>query len=186
VKSSVSQREIGLDTKTFNVALRAALRQDPDVILVGEMRDVESIDIALKAAETGHMVFSTVHTTDASKTVGRLISVFPAEEQSTVRHRLADSLKATISQRLLPRAAVKGRVLACEVMIVTKTAQEAIRDPARAGALKDIIENGRTQYNMQSFDQHLVDLARDGKITMDTAIHYATNPSDLQRAMSFE
>jgi twitching motility protein PilT len=186
VKSSVSQREIGLDTKNFNLALRAALRQDPDVILVGEMRDAESIDIALKAAETGHMVFSTVHTTDASKTVGRLISVFPAEEQSTVRHRLADNLKGTISQRLLPRADTKGRVLAAEVMIVTKTAQEAIRDPSRTGALKDIIENGRTQYNMQSFDQHLADLCRAQKITLDTAVHYASNPSDLQRAMSFE
>jgi twitching motility protein PilT len=186
VKSSVSQREIGLDTKSFNLALRAALRQDPDVILVGEMRDAESIDIALKAAETGHVVFSTVHTTDAAKTVGRLIGVFPAEEQSTVRHRLADNLKATLSQRLLPRADGKGRVLACEVMIVTKTAQEAIRDPQRTGALKDIIENGRTQYDMQSFDQHLADLCRAERITLDTAVHYASNPADLQRALSFE
>jgi twitching motility protein PilT len=186
VKASVSQREIGLDTKSFNLALRAALRQDPDVILVGEMRDAESIDIALKAAETGHMVFSTVHTTDAAKTIGRLISVFPAEEQQGVRHRLADNLRATISQRLLPRADVKGRVLACEILVVTKTAQEAIRDATRTGNLKDIIENGRTQYQMQSFDQHLAELCRAGKITMDTAVHYATNPADLQRAMSFE
>src|SRR5262245_15471603 len=186
IKASVSQREIGLDTKSFNLALRAALRQDPDVILVGEMRDAESIDIALKASETGHMVFSTVHTTDAAKTIGRLLSVFPAEEQISVRHRLADNLKATISQRLLPRADAKGRVLASEIMIVTKTAQEAIRDPARTGNLKDIIERGRTQYHMQSFDQHLADLVRAGKITSETAMHYASNPSDLQRAMSFE
>jgi twitching motility protein PilT len=186
IKASVSQREIGMDTKSYNLALRAALRQDPDVILVGEMRDAESVDIALKAAETGHVVFSTVHTTDAAKTIGRLISVFPPEEQTAVRHRLADNLRATISQRLLPRADIKGRVLAAEILIVTKTAQEAIRDPTKTGHLKEVIENGRTQYHMQSFDQHLADLCRAGKISMDTAVHYATNPADLQRAMSFE
>jgi twitching motility protein PilT len=186
LKSSVSQREIGLDTRSFNLALRAALRQDPDVILVGEMRDAESIDIALKAAETGHTVFSTVHTTDASKTIGRLVSVFPANEQANVRLRLADNLKATISQRLLPRSDVKGRVLACEIMIGTSTIQELIKDKDRTGSIKDAIEKGRTQYQMQSFDQHLADLCRANKITLETAKHYATSPSDLERAMSFE
>ncbi len=185
-KASISQREIGLDTKSFNLALRAALRQDPDVILVGEMRDAESIDIALKASETGHLVFSTVHTTDATKTIGRLLSVFPASEQPNVRHRLADNLKATISQRLLPRADVKGRTIAAEIMIGTPTVQELIRDPERTGALKDAIENGRTQYHMQSFDQHLGDLCRSGKISLETGMHYATSPSDLQRALSFD
>jgi twitching motility protein PilT len=186
IKASVSQREIGLDTRSFNLALRAALRQDPDVVLVGEMRDAESIDIALKAAETGHTAFSTVHTTDAAKTIGRLISVFPANEQANVRLRLADNLKSTISQRLLPRSDVKGRILAAEIMIGTPLVQELIRDKDRTGALKDAIENGRTQYHMQSFDQHLGDLVHSGKITLDTAKHYATSPSDLERAMSFE
>ena len=185
-KASVSQREIGLDTKNYNVALRAALRQDPDVILVGEMRDAESIDIALKASETGHMVFSTVHTTDASKTIGRLVSVFPAEEQQTVRYRIADNLRATISQRLLPRSDVKGRAVAAEIMVVTKTVQEYIRDPERTGGLKDVIEKGRSQYGMQSFDQHLTELYRGGKITLETATEYASNPADFQRALSFE
>jgi twitching motility protein PilT len=185
-KASVSQREIGLDTKNYNVALRAALRQDPDVILVGEMRDAESIDIALKASETGHMVFSTVHTTDASKTIGRLVSVFPAEEQQTVRYRLADNLRATISQRLLPRSDVKGRAVAAEIMVVTKTVQEYIRDPERTGGLKDVIEKGRSQYGMQSFDQHLTELYRGGMISLETATDAASNPADFQRALSFE
>ncbi len=185
-KASVSQREIGLDTKNYNVALRAALRQDPDVILVGEMRDAESIDIALKASETGHMVFSTVHTTDAAKTIGRLVSVFPAEEQQTVRYRIADNLRATISQRLLPRADVKGRAVAAEIMVVTKTVQEYIRDPERTGGLKDVIEKGRSQYGMQSFDQHLTELYRAGKITLEIATEAASNPADFQRALSFE
>ena len=186
IKASISQREIGLDTGNFNIALRAALRQDPDVILVGEMRDAESIDIALKAAETGHMVFSTVHTTDAAKTIGRLTSVFAAEEQQTVRHRLADSLRATISQRLLRHANGKGRVVAAEIMVVTKTAQEYVRDAEKAGQLKDVIERGRSQYGMQSFDQHLTDLYKAGQITLETALEAASNPSDFQRALAFE
>lgn len=186
IKASISQREIGIDTRNYNVALRAALRQDPDVILVGEMRDAESIDIALKASETGHMVFSTVHTTDAAKTIGRLVSVFPAEEQQTVRYRLADNLKATISQRLLPRADGKGRVVAAEIMIVTKTVQEYIKDESRTGSLKDVIEKGRSQYGMQSFDQHLTDLYHAGVISLDVAKEYASNPSDFERSLNFE
>ena len=185
-KASVSQREIGPDTKNYIVGLRAALRQDPDVILVGEMRDAESIDIALKAAETGHLVFSTVHTTDAAKTIGRITSVFPAEEQLFVRNRIADNLKATVSQRLLPRADGKGRAVALEIMIVTQTIQEDIRDPNRTEEIKDAIEKGRQQYGMQSFDQHLTDLYRTGIITLQTAINAATNPSDFQRALHFE
>jgi twitching motility protein PilT len=186
IKASVSQREIGPDTRNYNVALRAALRQDPDVILVGEMRDAESIDIALKASETGHMVFSTVHTTDAAKTIGRLVSVFPAEEQQQVRYRLADNLKATISQRLLPRSDAKGRAVAAEIMVVTKTVQEYIRDPERTEGIKDVIEKGRSQYGMQSFDQHLTELYRSGKITLETAIESASNPADFQRALNFD
>jgi twitching motility protein PilT len=185
-KATLSQREIGPDTKNYVIGLRAALRQDPDVILVGEMRDAESTDIALKAAETGHLVFSTVHTTDAAKTIGRIVSLFPAEEQFFVRNRLADNLKATISQRLLPRADGKGRVVAMEIMLMTQTVQEYVRDVSRAEGLKDVIEKGRQQYGMQSFDQHLTDLYRSEAITLRTAIHAATNPSDFERALHFE
>jgi twitching motility protein PilT len=185
IKSSISQREIGPDTTSFAMALRAALRQDPDVILVGEMRDTETIDIALKASETGHLVLSTVHTTDASRTINRLVSVFNAEEQTMVRLRLADSLKATISQRLLPKADNKGRAVALEIMVQTKTVQEYIRED-RANELKDVIEKGRDTYGTQSFDQHLSKLYRDGVITLDTARSAATNPADFQRALEFE
>jgi twitching motility protein PilT len=186
IKSSISQREIGTDTASFNIALRAALRQDPDVILVGEMRDTETIDIALKASETGHLVFSTVHTTDASKTIGRLVSVFPAAEQTMVRMRLADSLQATVSQRLLPTVDGKGRTPALEIMVSTKTVQEYIRDPDKTEGLKDVIEKGRDTYGMQSFDQHLTDLYRKGLITLETAQSAASNPADFERALNFE
>lgn len=185
-KSSVSQREIGPDSKSFQAALRSALRQDPDVILVGEMRDAESIDIALKAAETGHMVFSTVHTPDAVKTIGRLVSVFSSDEQTNVRYRLADALKATVSQRLLPRIDGAGRVLAAEIMIVTSTVQDLIRDVGRTGLLKDTIEKGGSQYGMQSFDQHLKKLYEEKRISLEVATQYASNPADFQRALSFE
>ena len=184
-KSSISQREVGPDTQTFTTALRAALRQDPDVILVGEMRDPETIDIALKAAETGHMVYSTVHTTDAAKTIGRLIGVFPAEEQQQVRLRLSDNLKGVISQRLLPRADGKGRAVAAEVMVATKTVQEHIKDPDKTGSLKDVIERGRDQYGMQSFDQHLTELYQKKAITLEVAKSAASNPSDFERALNF-
>ena len=185
-RSIVNQREIGVDTQSFANALRAALRQDPDVILVGEMRDVETIDIALKAAETGHLVISTVHTTDAAKTVGRILSFFSAEEQQNVRFRVADNLKATISQRLLPRGDGSGRLVAAEIMIATATVQDYIRDPMRTGALKDVIEKGRLNYHMQSFDQHLIELYRAKIITLETATANASNPSDFQRALNFE
>jgi len=186
IRASISQREIGLDTRSYAAGLRAALRQDPDVILVGEMRDPESIDIALKAAETGHAVFSTVHTTDAAKTIGRLASVFPADEQEAVRHRIADNLRATISQRLLPRADGAGRVVALEIMIVTATVQEYLRDSQRVAGLRDVIEQGRSQYQMQTFDQHLTDLLRGEVITLETALQAASNASDFQRALTIE
>jgi twitching motility protein PilT len=183
-KASISQREIGPDTPSFAAGLKAALRQDPDVILVGEMRDNESIDIALKAAETGHLVFSTVHTTDAAKTVGRIVSTFPAEQQPMIRMRLAENLQATISQRLLPRADGQGMVVACEVMICTAAVREVLMDPSQ-GNLKDLIEQGRQHYNMQSFDQHLVYLFKKNLITKQTALRAATSPSDFERNLSF-
>jgi twitching motility protein PilT len=182
-KSSISQREIGPDTPGFNIALRAALRQDPDIILVGEMRDTETIDIALKAAETGHLVLSTVHTTDSAKTVGRLISVFPPQEQNMVRIRLAENLKATVSQRLLPKKGGKGRVAAVEIMRMTKTVEEHIKDPLRTHEIKDVIEQGRDAYGTQSFDQHMMDLFNRGVIEFETARSAATNPSDFERAV---
>ncbi len=184
-QASVTQREIGADTRSFNVALRAALRMDPDVILVGEMRDPESIDIALKAAETGHVVFSTVHTTDAAKTVNRLLSAFPSDEQDGVRIRIAENLRGTVSQRLLPRADGRGRVVALEIMVTTGMIQELIRDPSKTAAMRDAIEKGRSQYGMQSFDQHLVDLYQAGAITIDTAIAACTNRGDFERALHF-
>jgi len=185
-RASISQREVGRDTTDFNGALRAALRQDPDVILVGEMRDLETIDIALKAAETGHLVFSTVHTTDAPKTVGRLIAVFPPEEQEIVRIRLAENLRATISQRLLPRADGEGMVVAVELMKVTGSIEEAIKNPEETAILKDLIERSRSQYGMISFDQSLTDLYKGELITFDVAKRNATSPGDFERALHYE
>ena len=186
IRASISQREVGLDTDNYNDALRSALRQDPDVIFVGELRDLESVDIALKAAETGHLVLATVHTTDAVKTIGRILSFFPGDEQAAVRARLSESLKATVSQRLLPRGDGRGMILAMEVMIATKTVQEYILDADRTGKLKDVIEKGRSTYGMQSFDQHLSDLYRSGVLKLETARAAASNPADFERALNFE
>lgn len=185
-KSSISQREIGIDTSSFKVALRAALRQDPDVILVGEMRDTETIDIALKAAETGHLVFSTVHTVDASTTISRLVSVFPAEEQYGVRMRLADNLVGSVSQRLLSRADGRGRVLAQEIMVQTANISEHIRDADKTAGLKDVLEKGNDTYGMQTFDQHITHLYKSKVITEEVAKAAATNSADFERALNFD
>lgn len=184
--SSVCQREVGSDTAGFATALRAALRQDPDVILVGEMRDYETVDIALKAAETGHLVFSTIHTPDCPKTLGRLMAIFPSEEQDLARQRLSDNLRATVSQRLLPRADGSGRIAACEIMVVTGTVREWLSEMAHPSAIRDIIEKGQSQYGMQTFDQALIDLYKGGLITLDIAKSAASNPSDFVRALHFE
>jgi twitching motility protein PilT len=186
IRSSVCQREVGSDTDGFAVALRAALRQDPDVILVGEMRDYETVDIALKAAETGHLVFSTIHTPDCAKTLGRLLAIFPVEEQELARQRIADNLRATISQRLLSNAESSGRVAACEIMVVTGTVREWIAEMDHPSAIRDIIEKGQSQYGMQTFDQALIDLYKGGLITLDTAKENASNPADFVRALHFE
>lgn len=186
MKSSVSQREIGSDTDSFSSALRSALREDPDVIMLGEMRDYETIDTALKAAETGHLVLSTVHTTDASKTINRLVGVFPADEQNMVRLRLADNLKATISQRLLPRKGSNRRVVALEIMRSTLSIQECIREPDKTHEMKQYIEAGRDQYGMIGFDQHLSELYKAGLIELHVAKAAASNPSDFERALHFE
>jgi twitching motility protein PilT len=182
----VTQREIGPDTPNFSHALRAALRQDPDVILVGEMRDAETIEIAIKAAETGHLVLSTVHTTDVVRTIGRIVGVFAPEAQTGVRNRLSDNLKACISQRLLPHASGKGRVVAAEIMVSTLSVVEFIRDAKRTDEIKDYLEKNHDILGTQSFDMHLAKLLRDGQITLEVAKEAATNASDFERALSFE
>jgi len=185
-RAIIIQRELGGDTDSFARALRAALRQDPDIIMVGEMRDMETIDIALKAAETGHLVFSTVHTTDAIKTISRLVSAFPPSEQQAVRQRLAETLRGVISQRLLPRKDGKGRVAAVEIMRNTTAIEELIADPARTSEIQDLIAEGRTQYQMQTFDQHLTDLYRGDLITAAVAKSAATSPADFARNLEFQ
>ena len=184
--SRITQREIGPDTVSFSTALRAALRQDPDVILVGEMRDTETIEIALKAAETGHLVLSTVHTTDAAKTISRLVDAFPAEAHDGVRHRLAENLKGVISQRLLPKATGKGRAVAAEIMVSTESIKEFIIDKDRTHEIAEYLSKNRDVYGTQSFDQHLSELYKSGVVTLDVAKAASTNPSDFERALSFE
>jgi twitching motility protein PilT len=179
IKGSVTQRDIGTDTATFMAGLRAALRQDPDVILIGEMRDKETIDTALKAAETGHLVISTVHTKNAVQTVSRLIAVFEPGEQEMIRVRLADALQAVISQRLIPTKDGKGRVPACEVMRVTSTIRDCIRDAERIEEIYDLIEEGRSQYGSQTFDQHLMDMVKDGIVDFKVAKAAANRPTDF-------
>ncbi|RMF87767.1 MAG: type IV pilus twitching motility protein PilT [Nitrospirae bacterium] len=181
--ASITQREIGADTRDFATALRAALRQDPDIIMVGEMRDTETIDVALKAAETGHLVFSTLHTPDAPKTINRLVSVFPLDQQRQVRIRLAESMRGIVSQRLLPRADGRGAVVAVEVMKTTMTISDCIRDENKTHLIRDYIVKGAEQYRMQTFDQHLTDLYLRGIITLEVALGAATNPSDFERAL---
>jgi twitching motility protein PilT len=183
-KSSVSQRDVGTDTDSFMAGLRASLRQDPDVILIGEMRDTETIDTALKAAETGHVVISTLHTQNAYQTISRLLAVFSRDEQEILRIRLAESLHAVISQRLLPRKDGKGRVVACEIMIVTGTIRDCILDPARTPDIPELIEEGRDHYGSQSFDQHLLDLVRTGQVEFEVAKANANNPADFDLKMN--
>ena len=183
MRGSVTQREIGVDTESFKAGLRAALRQDPDVIMIGEMRDAETIDTAMKAAETGHLLVSTLHTADAQMTVNRVIAMFPPEEQGVARIRLAESLEAVVSQRLLPRADGKGRVAAVEVMIATPLIRDLILDDARTGGIRDAIADGRDRYGMQTFDQHLMDLVREGMVTYDVAWAAATRPADFDLQM---
>jgi twitching motility protein PilT len=177
-RCSIVQREIGSDTSSFAVALKAALRQDPDVIMIGEMRDTETIDIALKAAETGHLVLSTAHTTDAAKTIQRLISVFPPSEQAMMRIRISEALQAMVSQRLLPRLDQKGLVPVAEVMISTRAIQECIRTAERSHQLPEFIARGK-HYGMQTFDQALLELLREQKIGREVALSAATSPGDL-------
>jgi twitching motility protein PilT len=178
-RSVINQREIGFDTMSFSRALRAALRQDPDVVLVGEMRDHETIKTALLAAETGHLVMSTLHTLDAKETVNRIVQMFPPHEQNAIRLELASILKATVSQRLLPRADGRGMIPAVEVLINTPRVADMIKDPQRTNEIVDAIKEGKHPYGMISFDQSLTDLVQRNLITYDTALAASTNPDDF-------
>ncbi len=177
--SIVNQRETGTDTQTFAKALKASLRQDPDVILVGEMRDQETIETALIAAETGHLVLSTLHTVDAAETVNRIITVFPPHQHQQIRIQLASVLKAIISQRLIPTADGNGRVAAIEILIATKTVKSCVEEQEKTNLLNDVIAEGFSQYGMQTFDQSLLGLYKEGVITYEDALTRSTNPDDF-------
>jgi len=178
-KCLISQREVGSDTESFSIALRSALRQDPDVILVGEMRDFETISTALVAAETGHMVMSTLHTVDAAETVNRIISVFPPYQQKQVRLQFASVIKGIVSMRLVPRADGNGRVPAVEVMVATQTIRECIIDPDKTRKIPEVIAAGTSQYGMQTFDQSLYALYQKKLVTYEEALRWCSNPEDF-------
>lgn len=181
-KAMVNQREVGVDTDDFLSALRGAMRQDPDVILIGEMRDSETVKAALAAAETGHFVMSTLHTVDAQETVNRVIDFFPPHEQQQIRFALSGALRGILCQRLVKRANGKGRAVAMEIAINTGRIADAIVDSAKTSSIMELVREG-SYYGMQTFDQHLISLYRDGAITLDTAINASTSPHDMQVEM---
>ena len=182
-RSIISQREVGADTRSFSHALRSALRQDPDVILVGEMRDFETIDTALLAAETGHLVFSTLHTLDAAETINRIIAVFPPHQQQQVRIQLASVLKAVISQRLVPKADGAGRAPAVEVMVSTAFIRDCVLDASKTYLIRDAIAQGTSQYGMQTFDQSIFRLYTRKIISAEDAMRWATNVDEFVMKM---
>lgn len=184
VKSTISQREVGSDTLSFEGALRHVLRQDPDVIMIGEIRDRTTLDTAMKAADTGHLVFSTLHTTDATQTINRVISFFPPHEHDAVRNLLSTCLNAVISLRLVPTKDGKTRVPACEILINTAAVKDDIRDSEKALAIPSLIKEGGVQYGMQSFDQSLMDWYRKDVISYDDAVFYSSNPSEFALKVS--
>jgi twitching motility protein PilT len=179
-KSIINQREVDVDTKGFSIALRSALRQDPDVILVGEMRDYETIETALVAAETGHLVLSTLHTLDATETVNRIISVVPPHQQKQIRLQLGAVIRAILSMRLMPRADGLGRVPAVEVLVRTGYIRECIENKEKTSLLRDAIQAGTSQYGMQTFDQSLYGLYKAGLISLEEALRRATNPNEFR------
>ena len=179
-RSIVNQREVSVDTKSFAHALRSALRQDPDVILVGEMRDFETIETALLAAETGHLVFSTLHTLDATETINRIIAVFPPHQQKQVRLQLAAVLRAVISQRLIPRADHAGRVPAVEVLVATAFIRDCIVDKEKTHLIQGAIAAGTSQYGMQTFDQSIFGLYQQGLVTYEEALRWASNIDEFK------
>lgn len=178
--SIISQREIGCDTGSYAEALKHVLRQDPDVILIGEIRDAESMKVALTAADTGHLVLSTMHTTDATQTISRIISFFPPHQQQEIRYLVASTMQAVISQRLVADADGLRRYPACEVMINTGTIREYIRDAEKTVMIRQAIQEGFTQYQMQTFDQSLMQLYKENKITLDAATRASSNPHEFK------
>lgn len=179
-RSIITQREVGIDTNTFADAMRAALREDPDVILLGEMRDPETIETAMIAAETGHLVLSTVHSPGAAETISRIVTSFPPEAQVGIRAKLAQNLRGVVSQRLLPRKSGQGRIVACEVLTVSALSREYILDPVKIKELSDLIRKGTLAEGMLSFDSSLLSLVKQGLIDEETALFYATSPTDLK------
>ncbi len=179
LQSIVNQREVGADTLSFHAALKHVLRQNPDIILIGEIRDIETLDVALKAADTGHLVFATLHTVDATQTINRVISFYPPHQHEEIRHLLSTALQAVISLRLAPRADGNGRVAACEVLINTAAVRDNIRDVKAQLNIPDLIKEGTVQYGMQSFDQSLMRWFTMGEITMETALFYCSNPTEF-------
>ncbi|HZS59513.1 MAG TPA: type IV pilus twitching motility protein PilT [Gemmatimonadaceae bacterium] len=179
INCHINQREVGTDTGSFAAALRRVLRQDPDVILLGEIRDLDTLDTALKAADTGHLVFSTLHTTDATQTINRVLSFYPPHQQAEVRFSLSSALQAVVSLRLVPRQDKPGRVPACEVLINTAAVRDNIRDMTKSLNIPDLIKEGTIQYGMQSFDQSIMGWYTKGIISYETAVFYATTPSEF-------
>ncbi len=179
IKSSINQREVGTDTNSFAQALRRVLRQDPDIILVGEIRDVDTLDTALKASETGHLVFSTLHTTDATQTINRILSFYPPHQQTEVRYMLSTALRAIISLRLVRRADKKGRVPAAEILVNTEAVRDQIRDMTKSLNIPQLIREGAVPYGMQSFDQSLMNWYQKGIVSYDDALFAATNPAEF-------
>ncbi|HEX6089741.1 MAG TPA: PilT/PilU family type 4a pilus ATPase [Gemmatimonadales bacterium] len=177
--ANISQREVGTDTLSFASALRHVLRQDPDIILVGEIRDMETLDTALKAADTGHLVFSTLHTTDATQTINRVISFYPPHQHQEIRALLSTALQAVVSLRLVPRTDGRGRVPAAEILINTAAVADNIRDIEKALNIPDLIAEGTVSYGMQSFDQSLMKWYKEGAISYESALFYSSNPSEF-------
>ncbi len=178
-KSHINQREVGTDTASFAQALRRVLRQDPDILLVGEIRDLDTLDTAMKAADTGHLVFSTLHTTNATQTINRILSFYPPHQQAEVRFLLASALEAVVSLRLVPRTDKPGRVPAAEILINTAAVRDNIRDMAKSLNIPELIAEGTVQYGMQNFDQSLMNWYKKGVISYENALYYATNPSEF-------
>src|SRR5687767_700443 len=179
INSHINQREVGTDTASFAQALRRVLRQDPDVILIGEIRDIETLDVALKAADTGHMVFSTLHTMDATQTIQRVLSFYPPHQQAEVRFSLANALQPVVSPRLVPRADKPGRIPAVEVLIHTAAVLDQLRDMQASLNIPDLIKEGTVQYGMQAFDQSLMQWYQKGVISYESAMFYATSPAEF-------
>jgi twitching motility protein PilT len=179
IKCHINQREVGTDTTSFGQALRRVLRQDPDIIMIGEIRDLETLEIALKAADTGHMVFSTLHTMDASQTINRVLSFYPPHEQADIRFQLSTALQAVVSLRLVPRADKPGRIPATEILVNSAAVADNIRDTTKSLEIPRLIAEGQIQYGMQSFDQSLMNWYKQGVISYDAALFASTSPSEF-------